>query len=103
MKTLDINKEVIVKLYKVYCEKLYETDVLKETKCFYYINSNIQGFRYSSRVEKTNALFTPQEAILEAINSKKSMLGAFQDRLVKIENELKALEVLQKENPDNKA
>lgn len=47
--------------------------------------------------KRKDALLTPQEAILEALNNRKTMRGAFQDKLVKIEAELKALESLSQE------
>jgi hypothetical protein len=87
-----------VKLYKIYAGKLTWVNVSRETKCFYFLDSSIPAFGYSSRVEKTDGMLTPQQAILEDINSKKTMRGAFQDKLAKIETELKSLEALSEEH-----
>lgn len=83
-----------MKLYKIYAQKLTWINITKETKCFYFLDSSIPAFGYSTRINKRDAMLTPKEAILEALNDKKTMRGAYQDKLAKIEMELKALESL---------
>ena len=83
-----------MKLYKIYAQKITWANVIKETKCFYFLDSRIPAFGYSTRIDKRDAMLTPKEAILEALNNLKTMRGAFQDKLAKIEMELKALESL---------
>lgn len=83
-----------MKLYKIYGKELFTAEVEKETKCFYFINNSLPAFGYSSRIEKEDAILTPQEAIQAALNNKRTMQGAFRDRLAEIETELKCLEGL---------
>lgn len=85
-------------LYKIYGKELISIEVEKETKCFYFLKNCISAFGFSSRIDKKDALLSPQEAILEALNNRKTMRGAFQDKLAEIEIELKCLENLQKEH-----
>ena len=56
-----------------------------------------QAFRYGSRIAKEDALLTPQEAIQEALNGRRTMRGAFQDKLATCEKEIEKLERLQEE------
>lgn len=82
------------KLYKVYKGKITCAIVVRETKCFYFLDEQIPAFQYLTRIEKNEAMLTPYEAVQEAINDKKTMQGALKDRLAKVETGLKALESL---------
>ena len=89
-----------MKIYKIYNLKLIEVEVVKETKFFYYLDDRPLAFGCVSRIEKGWACLSPQEAIQEALNGRKTMQGAFRDKLIKIEKEIEALEALERQyNP----
>jgi hypothetical protein len=86
-----------MKLYKIYANKLHSCDVLKETKCFYFLAECKAAFGYSTRIEKEDALVTPQEAIQAALNSRRTMLGAYIEKAERARADISILEALQAE------
>lgn len=84
-----------MQIYKVYKGKIESFEVGKESKEFYYFKEHRpMAFGCSTRVEKKYACLTPQEALQEAMNSRLTMRGAFQDKLAAINAEIEILETL---------
>ena len=77
-----------MKIYKVYKSEVCSENVVKETKLFYWFDNYKEAFGWAKRIEKKYACLTPQEAIQEALNGRRTMRGAFQDKLMAIENEI---------------
>ena len=86
-----------MQIYKVYGGKVYSPEVTKETNCFYWFAEYQEAFGYSTRIEKEHACLTPQQAIQEALNGRRTMKGAFEDKLEKIKAEISNLERLKVE------
>ena len=86
-----------MKIYAVYRNKVHDVEVTKETKCFYFLQDCILAFGFRNRIEKEDAMLTPQEAIQYALNQRKTFRGGLYDRLIKADQDIEALEQLQNE------
>lgn len=86
-----------MKLYRIYGNKLHSCEVSKETKCFYFLTERMAAFGFLTRIEKEDALLTPQEAIQAALNNRRTMLGAFVEKAEKAKADIAMLEALQDE------
>lgn len=86
-----------MQIYKFYQGKVYSTKIIKETDCFYWFTDNIGAFGFTSRVEKKYACISQLQAVREALNGRRKMKGAFEDKLVKIKKEILNLESLEQE------
>jgi len=80
-----------MKIYRFYDGKMCSVHVEKETKKFYKIEGNM-AFRFVSRIQKSHACVTPDEAVQEALNGRRTMKGALEDRLKAIQAEIEILE-----------
>ena len=83
-----------MKLYKVYRNKVCSVEVKKETKCYYFIEGCFSEFDYSTRIDKEDALLTPQEAIQNALNHARTMYGAYRDKMEEKGKDIDALNKL---------
>ena len=88
-------------VYKIYKGKVTAIKVAKKTNCYYWFETDQAAFGYLTRIEKEYACLTPQEAIQEALNGRRTMYGAFKDKLVKVKSEIANLEKLEKQNERN--
>ena len=87
-----------MKLYKVYGNKLLSFDVRKETACFYFLFNYENAFGCAMRVDKKDALLSPQEAIQEALNFARTMFGAYTDKAKAKERDIELLlELMEKQ------
>ena len=86
-----------MKLYKFHKNELITEEVEKETKCFYFLKHRVSAFGSYTRIKKIDALLTPQQAIQEELNKRRTSHGVFSDKLAQIEIELNTLEELQKQ------
>ena len=90
-----------MKIYKFYDQIIHEVEVVRETKLYYWFGDVLQAFGYSKRIERKNACLTPNEAIQEALNSRRSRRDIVKERLDKIEAEIAILEKLEQEQEVN--
>ena len=86
-----------MQIYKVFGGKIHPIEVYKETDCYYWFIDNNGVFGYASRIIKRDACLTPQQAIQEALNGRKTMKGAFEDKLAKVNDEILNLESLEQD------
>ena len=84
-------------IYKVYEGKVCAIEVVKETSVFFCFAGSRPEFGYSKRVEKKFACLTPQEAIQEELNGRRTIKGAFENKLARVNEEISNLEKLEKE------
>jgi len=84
-------------IYKIYKGKVCSVDVNRETKRYFWFTERHPAFGFSAKIEKEYAYLSPQEAIQEALNKRKTMREAFKDKLSKIESEIANLEKLEQE------
>jgi hypothetical protein len=85
-------------LFKVYGNELYSEDVRKETECFYFLHNYVEAFGGAMRIDKVDAMLTPQEAIGEALNHSRTMFGAYTDKAKSAERDIEKLSKLAKEH-----
>lgn len=82
-----------MKVYTVYNGKLYSATVIKETKCFYMIDS-LPQFIHLTRIVKEQAHLSALSAIQCAYSCKKSTYTKLEDKLISLRAEIKLIEKL---------
>ncbi len=73
------------KIYKVEDGKMYETDIIKETKKMFSVERGIAS-GYSAQINKEYAVLTPEDAVTKYVGDLRSRI-AYNKRMNLIHNE----------------